>query len=235
MPIGAIIGGVASIGGALLGGSAAKSAANTQADAAKYAADLEWKQYEQTRGDLAPWRSAGSDALGTLTGQLSDLTARPTGFQQDPGYEFARSEGMRALDSGAASKGMLMSGGQLKDYARFNTGLADQQYGNWWAREMALKDNTYNKLSGVATMGQNAATQTGQFGANAASNAANYATQGANAQAAGTVGAANAYTGGLNNLASLAMSGAFGGGGGSTYARLAPSVSQTFAQNPSIF
>lgn len=232
---GAAIGAVASIGSAVIGSSAAKSAANTQADAARYAADMQHAQYEETRSDLAPWRTAGADALGSLTGKLSDLTARPTGFQQDPGYNFARSEGLRAVDSGAASHGGLMSGGTIKDEMRFATGLADQQYGSWWAREMALKDATYNKLSGVATMGQNAATQTGQMGQTAAANAGNYVTQGANASAAGTIGSANAINGGLNNLASLATSGVFGGGGGSTYARLAPAVSQTFAQNPSIF
>lgn len=234
MPAAAIIGGVASIGGALIGGSAAKSAANTQADAARYAADMQMKQYEQTRTDLTPWRTAGAGALGTLTGKLSDLTSAPTGFKEDPGYQFARSEGMRALDGSAASKGMLMSGGTLKDAMRFSTGLADQQYGDWWAREMAMKDSTYNKLSGVATMGQNAATQTGQMGQNAAASAGNYVTQGANASAAGTIGQANAITGGLGNLATLAMNN-LGGGGGSTYARLLPSVNTNIAANPSIF
>lgn len=232
---GAAIGAVGAIGSAVIGGGAAKSAANTQSDAAKYAADMQMKQYEQTRTDLAPWRTAGEGALGTLTGSLADLTARPTGFQQDPGYQFAFNEGQRAIDSSAASRGMLMSGGTLKDLARFGTGLADQQYGNWWAREMALKDNTYNKLSGVATMGQNAATQTGHIGQNAVASAGNYVTQGANAAAAGTIGRANAWSQGLGNLASLAMTPGLFGGGGNTYARLTPDINANIAANPSIF
>ncbi len=43
-----------------------------------------------------------------------------------PGYQFARDEGIKALDSAAAARGTVNSGGQKKEIMRFATGLADQ-------------------------------------------------------------------------------------------------------------
>jgi hypothetical protein len=66
MPWGAAIAAVGAIGGAAISSSASKSAANTQADAAKDAASASNYQYNQTRTDQAPWRSAGANALAKL-------------------------------------------------------------------------------------------------------------------------------------------------------------------------
>ncbi|HON93086.1 MAG TPA: hypothetical protein PKZ07_16065 [Sedimentisphaerales bacterium] len=43
-----------------------------------------------------------------------------------PGYQFARDEGVHALDSAAAARGTVNSGGQKKAIMNFATGLADQ-------------------------------------------------------------------------------------------------------------
>lgn len=43
-----------------------------------------------------------------------------------PGYQFAKDEGINALDSAAAARGTVNSGGQKKEIMRFATGLADQ-------------------------------------------------------------------------------------------------------------
>lgn len=53
----------------ITGKTAAKSAEKAgqmQSDSAKYAADLQNKQYEQTRQDMQPWMQAGQRALGGL-------------------------------------------------------------------------------------------------------------------------------------------------------------------------
>ena len=57
-----------------------------------------------------------------------------------PGYRFAFSEGQRAVQTGAASKGTLLTGGTQKALARFGTGLADQTYGNQFNRFLSLAD-----------------------------------------------------------------------------------------------
>lgn len=49
-------------------------------------------------------------------------------FQTTPGYQFARDQGIQALDASAARKGMLMSGNQDRAVQTYGTGLADQLY-----------------------------------------------------------------------------------------------------------
>ena len=55
-------------------------------------------------------------------------------FKTDPGYEFARSEGNRGIERGASARGSLLSGSTLKALNKFNTGLANQQYGAAYER-----------------------------------------------------------------------------------------------------
>lgn len=58
----------------------------------------------------------------------------PTSFEADPGYAFRQKEGQKALERGAAARGKLLSGEQYKALEDFNSGLASQEYGNWWNR-----------------------------------------------------------------------------------------------------
>src|ERR1019366_535596 len=63
---------VAGVGASLYNGAqssaAATKAGQQAADATKYAADLSYQQNQQTRSDLAPFRSlATTDNLGTLS------------------------------------------------------------------------------------------------------------------------------------------------------------------------
>lgn len=58
-------------------------------------------------------------------------------FQADPGYAFRLSEGMKALDRTAASRGGLLSGSTLKGAQRFGSDLASQEYGNAYNRFQA--------------------------------------------------------------------------------------------------
>lgn len=63
--------GAAVIGSAVLGAGASAYSASKQADAAKQAGQVSAAQYQQTRADLAPWRTVGGAAnyeLGALAG-----------------------------------------------------------------------------------------------------------------------------------------------------------------------
>lgn len=62
----ALISGGSSILGGLLGGSSAKKAAKAQEAAARAAQEEVQRQYDTTREDLAPWRTAGTNALDRL-------------------------------------------------------------------------------------------------------------------------------------------------------------------------
>ena len=133
--------GMAILGGSLLGGaisaSGAKSAAKTQADAASQAAALQAESareslalqremYDKQVGLQEPFRTAGisgQNRLMELLGLGGNTSAEGYGrysrdfgmqdFQQDPGYAFRLSEGMKGLDRQAAARGGMISGGAL--------------------------------------------------------------------------------------------------------------------------
>lgn len=175
-------------GGAVLGGAIASSgasrAAKTQAAAADRAAELQNQQFERQIQLQEPWRQAGINALGRL--QSGDIMS-----YQDPSYQFRLSEGLKALDRTASARGGLLSGGALKAAQRYGQDYASQEYGNIW-----------NRLAGLAGVGQTATNQLGQAGQTMAGNVGNLMTSGANARASGYVGGANALNqaiGGVGN------------------------------------
>lgn len=189
MPIGAIIGGVATLGGALLGSSNASKAAQAGVDGAKYAADIGNQQYNQTRADMAPWRTAGAGAIGSLSAMLQPGYDHTT----SPGYQFRFGEGQRAIESSAAARGSLMSGGTLKDLARFGQGIAADDF-----------NQSFNRTASVAAGGQQVNQTLGQLGAQNAQYGGAAAMDAANARASGYAAQSNVWGGAANNLAALA-------------------------------
>jgi hypothetical protein len=233
MPLGAaaIVGGGSVISG-LIGGGAAKSAAKTAADAANKAAELQQQRYETTRSDLAPYNTAGQAVLPQLNAlALSGPTGGGTDYvktaydqflpgtmtqaqlEQTPGYQFTRDQGLKAVQSANAARGLGMSGASMKGAAAFATGLANNTYKDQFnlqqtrfADVSGLSTLQQNQLQGqasrlqnVASLGENAGAQTGSAGATLAGQAGNSLIAGGNAAAAGTMGASNALTGGINN------------------------------------
>lgn len=202
-------------GTALVGAGASIYSSNKAADAQKKAAASgianERQMYDQTRTDLAPYRQVGEKS----TALMADLygfngpekqAAAKMQFQSDPGYEFQRSEGLRAVEGSAAARGSALSGGAMKALQTYGTGLADQSYGNW-----------YQRLANMQGIGQNAAAQTGNIGANTASNISNLYGQSGAAQAGGYLAAGNAITGSLGDAAKAYgyyKGGGFDSGGG---------------------
>ncbi len=154
------------------------------------------RQYNQTRSDLSPYREAGAFGLEQLTGLLND----PSSYLKDPSYQFQLDEGLRGLTQRSAAGGTLQSGGTLRDIVKYSQGLASTGY-----------QKRVSNLQDLATMGQNAANQTGTFGQNTANQISGGYQGIGNAQAAGTMGIGNAITGGLRDY--YAMSNQGGGGG----------------------
>lgn len=110
------------------------------------------------------------------------------GFQETPGYQFARREGLNAVEASAAARGGLYSGAAMQALQQRGNDLANLEFNNY-----------LNRLEGRASAGQNAAAQTvnvNQNTANALSTA--YGNVG-NAQAAGAIGVGNAFSGAINN------------------------------------
>ena len=186
------------VGSSLIGSSASKKAASTQADAANRAADLQMQQFERQVELQEPWRQAGITALNKLTPLATEYT--PFGmdqFQQDPGYAFRMSEGMKALERSAAARGGLLSGGMLRGGQRYGQDLASQEYMNAFNRYQAERNARLNPLQSLAGVGQTATNQLGQAGQAMASNVGQALGAAAQARASGYIGGANALAQGL--------------------------------------
>ena len=190
---------IGDIAGAMIGAKASKNASKAQVKSAELGIGEISRQFDQTRTDMAPWREAGGQAIGSLSAMLQPGYDHTT----SPGYQFRFNEGQRAVESGAASKGMLMSGGTLKDLVRFGQGTAADDF-----------NQQFNRTASVAAGGQQVGMGLGQMGAQAAGNIADLRTQQGNARASGYVGGANAWIGGINNVNDrLAMMAKMGMGG----------------------
>ena len=186
------------VGSALIGGSASKSAASTQAASADRAAELQYKQWQESVALQEPWRKAGEQALNKLI-PLTDYTKfGMSQFQQDPGYQFRLSEGLKALDRQAAARGGLISGAALKAAGRYGQDYASNEYQNAFNRYQTERAAQLQPLQSLAGVGQTTAQTLGQAGQTMASNVGDIQQSAAAARASGYVGQANALTGALN-------------------------------------
>ena len=220
----AAISSLASLYGANQIGKAASTAANIGTGAADRASQLQQNQYDQTRADLAPYRTAGTNALAQLTagtapgGQFTKQFGM-SDFQQDPGYGFRMSEGLKALDRTAAARGNLLSGSTLKGAQRYGQDLGSQEYQNAFNRYQTNRSNVLNPLQSLAGVGQTSTNQGIAAGQNFATNVGNLGMGAASNQADAGLAAARA-----NQSAYGAIGNAF-----SNY--LSPNPMNTFFQN----
>lgn len=63
--------------------------------------------------------------------------------QQTPGYQFRLDGGRQALERSAAAKGVLRTGGTLKDTEEYGQNFASQEYGNVYERALQAHDRDY--------------------------------------------------------------------------------------------
>jgi len=247
MPWGAVaIGGSALLGYAA-SSSASKAqsqsageATQAQRDIADQQTALQREQYLKQLELNEPFRQAGLTGQNMLLAQLQGgpyASAKFGGvagydpasvmknfgasdFQADPGYAFRLSEGMKALDRTAASRGGLLSGATLKGAQRYGSDLASQEYqnafnryqsnraqqaqeyGNAFNRFQTERINTLAPLQSLAGVGQSASQQAQQASQNYATGATNALGNYGNAAASNMIGAGNArasgYVGGAN-------------------------------------
>lgn len=169
--MGSVVEGIAGFLGARRQAQAVEQAAGASAEAQRYAADLQKQMFERQAELQEPWRQAGIGALN----QLIPLSQQyqPFGmaqFQAEPGYGFRLSEGMKALERGAAARGGLLSGAQMKGIQRYGQDLASQEYQNAFNRYQAERQARLGPLQSLAGVGQTATQALGgaasQYGTN---------------------------------------------------------------------
>lgn len=161
---------------------------------------------------LAGPNGGGTDylaqAAGMQPGQMTEAELEAT-----PGYQFNLSQGLKSTQSAAAARGLGVSGAALKGAATFATGLADSTYQNQFnnaqtrfqnsvnlnTAQQSNISNQYNRLAGVAQLGENAAATTGAQGTQAAASAGTLLSSAGQTSASGTLGVTNSVTGAANN------------------------------------
>lgn len=165
--------------------------------------------YEQQRADFAPYRESGvaaTNQLNTLLGlggntgaadygrfRTADFTNADFLANQDPGYGFRMSEGLKAVDRQAAARGGLISGNALKASQAFGQEAASQEYNNAFNRFQTIRGNTLSPFQNLSAQGLNASAMTGTAGAQYGSAGANLANANSAAYGAFGQGASGAY------------------------------------------
>jgi hypothetical protein len=185
------------VGSALIGSSSSRRAASTQAEAADRAGELQREQFERQVELQEPFRQVGLRALNKLEGAAEYTPFGMEQFQQDPGYAFRMSEGMKGIERSAAARGGLLSGATLKGIQRYGQDLGSQEYTNAFNRYQTERNARLNPLQSLAGIGQTSTNQLvagGQNYANAAGEAMGAAGQ---ARASGYMGSANSLSGAL--------------------------------------
>lgn len=123
-------------------------------------------------------------------------------FQADPGYDFRLKEGFKALERSAAARGTALSGGTLKELARYNQGFASNEFGNAYNRFQENRRTRFNQLAAISGVGQQTGTALGSFGADNARTIGDITIGGATSAAAARASGYNAWgqaLGGIGN------------------------------------
>jgi len=222
----AIAVGAATVGSAAISASGAESAANTQAGADSAASAQQMAMFNTINGQEQPFMSAGVSATNSLS-QLLGLTPggsgngylsqagpapfsfNPSSITSSPGYQFSQSQGLQQTQNAIAPNVGALSGPALQALTNYATGNAEQYYNNYYNQalgayttnfntQQTAQNNIFSRLSGIAGLGQNAASNVGTAGTQLGTGAAQATAAGGAAQAAGTVGAANAAGAGIS-------------------------------------
>ena len=122
----------AMVGAAVIGAGSSIYSANKQASAAEEAADTQAAAQRRAMELQLPFAKFGKEQMGEYEASLDELGRLTRGEQditQMGGYEQIMQEGQRAIESSAASRGMLGSGPTLAELPRASLQARDQVLG----------------------------------------------------------------------------------------------------------
>lgn len=195
---------------------AGQRAAGAQSDAALAGIDEQRRQFDEIRALLSPYVNAGNMAM---IGQLDLLGLNGDDPQQaaidairaSPAFTEALKAGETSLLSNASATGGLRSGNTQGALAQFSPRLLAQSI-----------DDRYRQLGGLASLGQGAATMTGNAGMVTGRGVSDLLQQQGAAQAGGILARGRGQAGTINSI--FQGFGTFAGLGGLNGGYRAPSV-----------
>lgn len=157
----AIATGAAILGAAAIGAGASIYGAGKASKSAEKAAKKQTKaQKEALAAQTAlakPYVEAGANAMAQYQKLAPYQNFGMPQFEADPGYQFRMSEGLKALERSASARGLLQSGGTLKDITRFGQDLASQEYQNAFQRYLTQREASMEPYRYLTGIGQAAA------------------------------------------------------------------------------
>lgn len=205
----------ASVVGGAISANGAESAANTQANADNNATATQLSMFNTINGQEQPFIQAGYGATTQLNsmlnpgGYLNNQTAptfNASTVTNSPGYQFAQQQGLSQVANAEAPNVGALSGPALKALTGFASGTAAQYYNDYFNQANTVfnqgqtqQNNIFSRLSGIAGLGQNAASNVGTSGTSLGTGAGQSTAASGAASAAGTVGASNAISGALTS------------------------------------
>ena len=199
-----------------------------QANAANQAAQTQQNMFNTLVSQNAPYRQAGTQAIGNLSDLLgiSGNTTTPgygsltTPFnnqsltqQLAPNYQFQLQQGLGSLNNQLNATGGLVGGNAIQGAQNYAQNYAQGAYQNAFNNYQAQNANIYNRLQTIAGLGQGAATNQATGAATFGGNIGNSQAAAGSALGGGLVGAGNianqtaGATGVLNYGSALAAAG----------------------------
>jgi hypothetical protein len=208
---------VAVVGSSLISGAmqadAAGDAADSQAQSSAASIAEQRRQFDLTRSDSAPYRSAGGRALGTLEKDINTPVSSAD-VMSDPGYQFGLKQGQIGLDRKAAAAGGRVSGAALKSAAEYATNYASTGYNAAYQR----RQDRLNRLASLAGIGQSATAASSQAGASSANAISGILSSQGDAAGAARLAQGNIWGNSINQIGAAAQKWA-GGQQGAQYGR----------------
>jgi hypothetical protein len=163
----------------------ANQAAKAQQAATNQANNLQKYVYDTTRQDNMPALQARNSALQQMQSLLSD----PSTLTSQPGYQFGMDQGTRAVNNGAAARGMTYSGAAGKALTKFGQDYAGTKL-----------NDSFNRLSALAGAGQPGAGTIAGAGSQYGQTVGNNLTAMGDANAAKYIVGGNAIGNAVNGL-----------------------------------
>jgi hypothetical protein len=146
--------------------------------------------------------NGGNAATGTHSGGYGSLLKQfdiNTFHQMSPAYRFGLQQGQQGVLNGEEANMGALSGAAQKDLMAFNQGYADNAFNNAFNQYQTQQGNIYQRLGGLAQLGQAAASNQATGASSFANGIGQSMTNAGTAAAGGIVGATNSITGSINS------------------------------------
>lgn len=160
-----------------------------------------------------PYVNAGQSALGNVQGQYSNLLNDPSaliqklsqGYQQSPGFNFQRDQGLQAINNASAAGGMAGSMQHQQQAGELATNLSNQDFQQYLQHALGLYGQGLQGMQGLSDQGLNAGNTLAQLLGHNLENQSQLSYAGTANQNKTKSGGFGDILGGIGSLAALAF------------------------------